>query len=92
MDAYMYKQIVEEHKHLISLARFIVVTVDEVTAVDNSSHLFVHIYVVQNWIRVPLLICLQRFEGSLNDETITDLIVGSIAAEGGLITVLLQRS
>jgi len=84
MATYMYKQVMEETKRLISAARFVAVTVDEVTAVDNSSWLSVHAYIVQDWIRIPLLISLQRVECSPTAENLTELIVGSVSAGGGL--------
>lgn len=55
---HMCKQIVEEIRRLIQPARYVVVTVDEVTAINNSSILSVHAYIVQDWVRVLLLISL----------------------------------
>jgi len=76
--------VIEETKRLIQSAKYMAVTVDEVTAVDNSSFLTVHAYIVQDWMRIPLLISLQRVECSLNDDNLTELIVGAINSGGGL--------
>lgn len=80
----MYQQVVSETKRLIQGARYIACLVDEVTAVDNSSWLSVHLYVVQEWVRVPLLVSLQRVECSPNAENLTKLIMDSVAIGGGL--------
>lgn len=83
MAGYMYKQVVEETKRLIESARYVAVNVDEVTAVDNSSFLLVHAYIIQDWMRIPLLISLQPLECSPNAENLIDLIVGAISTGGG---------
>jgi len=84
MATYMYKLVMDKTKRLIGAARFLTVTVDEVTAVDNSNFLSVHAYIVWDWIRIPLLIALQRVECSPTAENLTDLIVGSVRTGGGL--------
>ena len=38
----LYKQIIEETKRLIGSARYVAVTIDEVTAIDNSSFFSMH--------------------------------------------------
>ena len=58
MVGQIYKQVIEETRRLISLAHYLVVTIDDVTAIDNSTYLFVHAYIVQDWLRVPLLVSL----------------------------------
>jgi len=55
----MYKVVLEEIKKLVQKARFLAVTVDEVTAVDIVLYLSVHYYVVQDWVRIPLLVSLE---------------------------------
>jgi hypothetical protein len=84
MATYMYKQVLEETKRLIGEARYIVVTVDEVIAVDNSSFLSVHVYIVQDWVRIPLFVSLQRVECTANAHNLTELIMGAVRTGGNL--------
>jgi len=58
MVGYMYKQVVEKTRKLIQGALYVAVTVDEVIVVANNSYLSVHAYVVQDWIRISLLVSL----------------------------------
>lgn len=91
MAGYMYKQVVQEMRRLISAARYVAVTVDEVTAVDNSSVLSVHVYIVQDWVRVSLLVALQRVQCTPNAENLTKLIMDSVASGGGLESESIAR-
>jgi len=52
--------------------------------VDNSSYLSVHVYVMQDWVRIPLLVYLQRVECTPNADNLTKLIVDVMATGGGL--------
>jgi len=80
----MYKVVLEEIKKLVQKARFLVVTVDEVTAVDTGSYLSVYYYVVENWVRIPLLVSLQRVDCASNAENLTKLIIEAVSTGGGL--------
>lgn len=91
MAGYMYKQVIEEMRRLIGAARYLAVTVDEVTAVDNSSYLSVHAYIVQDWVRVPLLVSLQRVECTPNAENLTSLIMEAVANGGGLDSEMIAK-
>jgi hypothetical protein len=84
MAGYIYKIVLDETRRLIANARYVAVTVDEVTAVDNSSFLSIHAYIVQNWVRIPLLISLLRVECAPTSENLTELIVGGMKSGGGL--------
>jgi len=84
MAKYMYQQVVFEMRRLIQVAHFIAVTIDEITTVDNSSWLSIHVYIVQEWVRVLLLVSLQRMECSPNIDNLTKLIIESVRSGGGL--------
>lgn len=66
------------------MTRFLAITVDEVTVVDNTSVLFVHIYIVQNWVHVPLLVSLQQVHCYPNVENLTKFIIEVVANDGEL--------
>jgi hypothetical protein len=57
---------------------------DEVFVVDNQSWLYVHCYVMHNWVRIPILISLdQVVEGSRNDK-MTKVIMEALIIGGGV--------
>jgi len=58
----------EATKATMGAIRYVVLSYDEVFIVDNQSWLFVHCYVVQNWVRILILVSLDiMFEGSSSD-------------------------
>jgi hypothetical protein len=63
---------------------YVVLNCDEVSIVDNQSWLFVHCYVVQNWVRILIFISLDRvFESSSSDD-LTKFIMETLTIDGGL--------
>ena len=79
-------------KAMISAANFIAITCNETSGVDNKSYIAVHIYVMQNWTRAPLLVALQQVasDGATIDG-LTDLLVGILTSRGGLDTATVAR-
>jgi hypothetical protein len=58
------------------------VTCDEVTSIDNGSWISIHMYVVEKWSRVPILITLAHvLERATPD---TQLIIDAVKDKGGL--------
>jgi len=43
----------------ITIVRYIFLTCDEVSLINNQSWLLVHAYVVQNWLHIPILFYLE---------------------------------
>jgi hypothetical protein len=48
--------------NVINVANFLFVNADEVTTINNASWISLHIYVVQSWKRIFLLICVEKLE------------------------------
>lgn len=53
---------------------------DKVTVVDNTSVLSVHVYIVQDWLHIPLLMSLQQLYCSPNAKNLTKLIMDVVAS------------
>ena len=51
-------------QQLIGDASYIAVTCDESTAMDNTSWLCLHVYVMHNWNRKPLLLTLEKLDSN----------------------------
>jgi hypothetical protein len=56
----------------------------KVSTIDNQFWLSLHYYVVQNWVRIPILISLNMMlEGSSSDN-LTKVIMEALTIGGGL--------
>jgi hypothetical protein len=71
-------------KELVSTTLYFSITCDEVTTLDNQSWINIHIYTIQDWERVPMLLCLQRVIEGDGADNITKMIFGALTKECGL--------
>jgi hypothetical protein len=79
-----YAQCCSTTKHAIQNARFISLSCDEITTVDNQSWILIHCYVVQNWHKVPIFLNLQKIIEGSGSDNLTTMHLNSIAIIGGL--------
>jgi hypothetical protein len=63
---------------------FIVIHVDEVTTIDNIQWLFIHLYMVQGWKRIPILLCVEFIRVFATSNNIFGLMVKGLFKFGGL--------
>ena len=84
MASSMATVISERTKTLIKEARFLAISADEVTTVDNQSWLSLHIYVCRAWKRVPILLCLQRLLDGQRADLVKETIVSALDLHGGV--------
>jgi hypothetical protein len=68
----------------LAKANYISASADEVTTVDGSTWLSVHVYVCQNFMRVPILLSLQHVTEGSNTDNLTDMISTSLSYHGGM--------
>jgi hypothetical protein len=80
----MYTQVLNKTRTTISAARYIALSCDEVSCIDNSSWISVHAYVVQNWSRVPVLISLEHVIDGGKAKNLTKMIMSAVGSVGGL--------
>ena len=80
----MYAQVLNKTRMTISVARYIALSCDEVSCIDNSSWISVHAYVVQNWSRVPVLISLEHVTDGGKAKNLTKMIMSAVGSAGGL--------
>ncbi len=52
----MHNVISQATKVVVKKSPFIFVSCDEATTIDNQSWLFVHVYLIEEWKRVPILL------------------------------------
>jgi hypothetical protein len=55
----MHKQIIKKIEKFVSF-KYLALSCDEVTMIDNQSWISIHSYVVQNWYHIPILIYLEQ--------------------------------
>jgi hypothetical protein len=71
-------------KVVVSGAKFLSLSWDEVSTVDNQSWISIHAYVLVDWERVSLLLSLERLTEGSNAAHITKVIVNAVVRDGGL--------
>jgi hypothetical protein len=71
-------------KVVIQSARIISISADEVTAVDNTSWVGVHVYAMRSWERMPYLLHLSSGSESSTSDHLTNVIMHALLDEGGL--------
>jgi len=80
----LYSQVKQVVKKKINAAHFIAITCDEVTTVDNGSWLCFHGYIVENYVRMPLLISLQCLVEGATIDALTLVIMKALEGTGDL--------
>ena len=55
--------------------QFFSLTCDEVTTVDCQTWISVHVYVVKDYVRVPLLLTLERVTGGTRSDNLTRVLL-----------------
>jgi hypothetical protein len=71
-------------KDTVKESSFFSVSCDEVTTIANESWISIHIYVVQNFARVPILLCCKHILEDCNAENLARIITDSLIREAGL--------
>ena len=80
---HMYTFVQKKMQELISEASYLAVTCDETTAVDNSSWLCLHVYVMENWSRKPLLLTLQKLDSDgYTSDSLLAVTIGILTHHG----------
>ena len=84
MSEHMHATVLLRLKSLVQSARFVSISADEVTAVDTTSWLGVHVYTMDSWERVPHLLHLSCLSDGGTADILTNAIMLSLVEEGGL--------
>jgi len=56
MASHIYDFVKKRMREIIGAATCVALTCDETSIVDNTSWMAIHMYVMQNWARVPMLV------------------------------------
>ncbi len=75
MAKVMHNVLLKATKATFVHANFIVVNVDEITTIDNTQWLSIHLYTVQGWKRIPILLCVESIVVFATSNNIFGLMV-----------------
>jgi hypothetical protein len=64
----MYDIVKQKHRSMLAAAQYISLTADETITIDNCSYIVVHAYLLQDWVRVPIILHLQKLESGISHE------------------------
>jgi len=80
----MHIVLLEATKTSFVVAPFIAINVDEVTTIDNTQWLLIHLYVMQKWKRIPILLCVEVVSLFTTFDNIFSLTIKCMLDFGGL--------
>jgi len=81
---YLHSRVLVALKLIVQNARFVSISADEVTTVDNTFWIGVHVYVVDGWERIPHLLHLSCVSNCGIVYHLTNVIMQALVGEGGL--------
>jgi hypothetical protein len=80
----MHILLLEATKVAFVVVTFIAINVNEAMAFDNTQWISIHLYVVQGWKRIPILLCVETIGMLSTFDNIFSLMVRSLQDFGGL--------
>jgi hypothetical protein len=80
----MHNMLLKATKVAFVPANFIVVNSNEVTTIDNTQWLSIHLYMVKAWKRIPILLCVEFVGVFATSNNIFGLMVKGLLEFGGL--------
>jgi len=75
MAEFMYVQVTKVIMVIISIANYVAFTCDEVNTMDNGSWISIHTYMMLNWVKVPMMLFLQRVVNGLGANNLIVVIM-----------------
>jgi len=63
---------------IISIINYVAFTCDEVNTMDNGSWIFVHTYMMLNWVKVPMMFSLRRVVNGLGADNLIFVIMEAL--------------
>ena len=80
----LFNVVQKRTKLVVSDSNFISLSCDEVITIDNQSWISIHVYVLVDWERMPMLLSLECLTKGSTASHITKVIVNAVARDGGL--------
>jgi hypothetical protein len=80
----MHQGVMRATRGVVGVDRYVVLSYDEVFTIHNQSWLSIHCYVLQNWVRISILISLDRVLTGSGSDNLTKVIMEALTIGGEL--------
>jgi hypothetical protein len=80
---YLHKQAMVKSREVLSAAKYLAITCDVVTTLDNQSWISIHAYCVQDFYRQSILISLERLTEGASVARLAFTIIDAMSNYGG---------
>jgi hypothetical protein len=80
----VHQEVLKVTRAIVGATRYVAFNYDEVSIMDNQSWLFMHCYVMHNWVRILILICLDQVVEGLRSDNMTKVIMEALIIGGGV--------
>jgi hypothetical protein len=87
----MHQVVLRAIKVAVDKSFFLAVSCDEVTSIDNHSWLFMHVYVIDNWKHVVILLNLQKLDGTTFYKLVENIVTSLAEYRGVREADLVQK-
>jgi len=84
MAKFMHQVVMKVIKVVIQVAHYVAPNYDEVSTIDNQSWLSIYYNMVENWVRIPILICLEKVVAHSKSDNLTKVNMEALMINGGL--------
>jgi hypothetical protein len=91
MAKFMFVQVTNAILAKVHAVNYVVLMSNEVNIVDYGSWISIHAYVMQHWVKVPMLISLQRVVDGVGANNLTNVIMEALQKGGGLSYVFITH-
>jgi hypothetical protein len=79
-------------KAIVTTTQYVFISYDEMSTLDNQSQLSIHCYVMENWVRIPILISLDHVLEGSGFDNLTKMIMEALTIGGGMLRIKLLAS
>ncbi len=80
----MHQEVLKVTRATMGVVHYMALNYDEISIMDNQSWLYVHCYVMHNWIRIQICISLDKVVKGLCNDNLTKVIVEALMTGGDL--------
>jgi hypothetical protein len=84
MTKFVHQKVMKTTMVKMGATCYVAFSCDEVFTMDNQSWLSIHYYVIQNWVRILILISLDWMVDIIRIDKLTKVIIEALIIGGGL--------
>ncbi len=89
MAQHMHGIILEATQFAIGATQYLSLICDEVSTIDNQSWLSIRVYVVQNWLKLPIFLAMECVVARSSAYNLTLILMQTLMHQGGLTKKLI---